>query len=122
MSADVIVKSRVRIARNIKDYPFPPVLNDACRKEIIEKVTSALSEHGYRADESINDAVYAHTLSEENVISREFATEKERHALLKNDDKQVFIMVGEEDHLRIQSFANGLDLQNREKTQSNAKG
>ena len=38
MINDVILRSRVRIARNIKDYPFPPVLNDACRKEIIEKV------------------------------------------------------------------------------------
>ena len=111
MPVDVIVKSRVRIARNIKDYPFPPVLNDTCRKEIIEKVSSALNEHGYSEDEIINNSAYAHMLSEENLISREFATEKERHALLKNEDKQVYIMIGEEDHLRIQSFANGLDLQ-----------
>ena len=111
MSTDVIVKSRVRIARNIKDYPFPPVLNDICRKEIVEKVSSALADHGYHADENIKDAIYAHTLSEENIISREFATEKDRHELLKNDEKQVYIMIGEEDHLRIQSFANGLDLQ-----------
>ncbi|MBQ8837053.1 MAG: ATP--guanido phosphotransferase [Clostridia bacterium] len=110
MTNDVILRSRVRIARNIKDYPFPPVLNDACRKEIIEKVTTASAGHGYINDDKIADAVYAHTLSEENLISREFAAEKERHALLKNEDCETYIMVCEEDHLRIQSFSDGLDL------------
>lgn len=111
MSNDVIMRSRVRIARNIKDYPFPPVLNDTCRKEIIEKVASAAAAHGYVNDEKINDAIYAHALSEENLISREFAAEKERHALLRNDECETFVMVCEEDHLRIQSFADGLDLE-----------
>ncbi|MBQ6893352.1 MAG: ATP--guanido phosphotransferase [Clostridia bacterium] len=110
MSNDVILRSRVRIARNIKDYPFPPVLDDACRKEIIEKVISAASDNGYSQDNGISDAIYAHALSEENLISREFAAEKERHALLKNESSETYIMVCEEDHLRIQSFADGLDL------------
>lgn len=111
MSNDVIMRSRVRIARNIKDYPFPPMLNDTCRKEIIEKVASVATEHGYTNDEAISSEVYAHTLFEENLISREFAVEKERHALLKNEASETYIMVCEEDHLRIQSFADGLDLE-----------
>ncbi len=110
MANDVILRSRVRIARNIKDYPFPPALNDTCRTEIIEKVTSAAKANGYIADENINNQLYALALSEENLISREFATEKERHALLKNESKNTYIMVCEEDHIRLQSFADGLDL------------
>ena len=106
MKKDVILRSRVRLARNIKDYPFPPVLNDVCRKEIITKVANAIQEHGFSEDSSINDDAYAHMLSEENLISREFAAEKETHALNNN----VFIMVCEEDHLRIQSFADGSNL------------
>ena len=54
MKNDVILKSRVRIARNIKDYPFPPTLNEACRKEIIEKSCSASTELGYEIIKEIN--------------------------------------------------------------------
>ncbi len=109
MSNDIILRSRVRLARNIKDYPFPPVLDSACRKEIIEKVKNAASEKDFISDEHIYNKTYAIMLYEENLISREFATEKEEHALLVNSD--TYIMVCEEDHLRIQSFASGLDLE-----------
>ena len=44
LSPSVILSSRVRLARNIVDYPFAPVLNDACRKEIIQKVANTLRE------------------------------------------------------------------------------
>ena len=108
MSLDVILRSRVRLARNIKDYPFPPVLNEVCRKEIIEKVTETATKNGFKTDDRISSRTDAFTLFEENLISREFASEKELHALLVKDD--TYIMVCEEDHLRIQSFANGLNL------------
>ncbi len=110
MKNDVILRSRVRIARNIKDYPFPPALNDTCRKEIIEKVSSAAIQNGFTEEPCVSNSVKAHTLYEKNLISREFATDKERHALLANEAKETYIMVCEEDHLRIQSFADGLDL------------
>ena len=109
MTNDVILRSRVRLARNIKDYPFPPALNDTCRKEIIEKVINSITD--FKNDTKISDSIYAHTLFEENLVSREFATDKERHALLKNTDEETFIMVCEEDHLRIQAFTSGLNLQ-----------
>ena len=111
MKNDVILRSRVRIARNIKDYPFPPVLNDACRKEIIEKVSLASLDAGFKNNENIVNPIYAHTLFEKNLISREFAAEKEKHALFENLDKSTYIMVCEEDHLRIQSFGDGLNLE-----------
>ncbi|MBE6679440.1 MAG: ATP--guanido phosphotransferase [Ruminococcaceae bacterium] len=111
MINDVILRSRVRIARNIKDYPFPPVLNDACRKEIIEKASACALTHGFNIVEDISNSAYALSLYEKNLISREFATDKELHALLANKTNETYIMVCEEDHLRIQSFANGLDLE-----------
>lgn len=107
MSKDVILKSRVRLARNIKDYPFPPALNEACRKEIIEKVSGVANANGF-INHNIDDSTEAVKLSEENLISREFAMEKELHALLIKNN--TYIMVCEEDHLRIQSFTDGLDL------------
>ncbi len=110
MKNDVILRSRVRIARNIKDYPFPPVLNDACRKEIIEKVSIATADSDFAEDKNIENTLHAQVLYEENLISREFAFDKERHTLFTSNAKQTYIMVCEEDHLRIQSFADGLNL------------
>ncbi|MBQ9133352.1 MAG: ATP--guanido phosphotransferase [Clostridia bacterium] len=107
---DVILRSRVRLARNIVDYPFAPVLNTACRKEIIEKAENALRTNGYTRQNDTDNTVAVHALSEENLVSREFADDKELHALLCNADANTYIMVCEEDHLRIQSFADGADL------------
>ena len=108
VSPSVIIKSRVRLARNLVDYPFAPVLNDACRKEIIEKVESALD--GYKKIDGENNKLLLSMLFEENKVSREFAAEEERHALFFDETEGVYIMVCEEDHLRLQAFADGLAL------------
>ena len=107
---DVILRSRVRLARNIVDYPFSPVLNEACRKEIIEKCRAALLPNGYTEIPITEDPLAMHALAEENLVSREFAAEKELHALFTLSKSNVYIMVCEEDHLRIQGFADGADL------------
>lgn len=109
-SSDVILRSRVRLARNIVDYPFPPVLDNACRQEIIEKAAAILSLNDFTANPEIDDPVRAHVLAEDHLISREFANEKETHALFLSSDRDISVMVCEEDHLRIQAFANGLAL------------
>ena len=43
---DVILSSRVRFARNIKDYPFSPLLDETGASEIISKVRDALVGQG----------------------------------------------------------------------------
>ncbi len=108
ISPSVIIKSRVRLARNLIDYPFAPVLEDACRKEIIEKVEQGLD--GYKKIDAKDNYLLLAMLSEENKVSREFAAEEERHALFFNEVQNVYVMVCEEDHLRLQAFADGLAL------------
>ena len=86
-SPDVILRSRVRLARNIVDYPFPPVLDNACRQEIVAKVSSALATSNFNANTDIADPIRAHILAEDHLISREFAAEKEAHALFLSHDR-----------------------------------
>ena len=105
---DVILRSRIRLARNIIDYPFAPVLDDACRREIIEKAENVLLPEGFSKISCENNLIFLSKLSEKNLISREFAKDKDRRALLSKDS--VYIMVCEEDHLRIQAFEDGLNL------------
>lgn len=106
----VVLRSRVRLARNIVDYPFSPVLDEACRKEIIGKVGIALEGLGFAKTDCENNRLLVSKLSEEHKVSREFATEKELHALYSNVNDGIYIMVCEEDHLRLQAFSSGLDL------------
>lgn len=109
-SPAVILKSRVRLARNIIDYPFPPVLNEVCRKEIIEKAATVLLAQSYTQIDELFTVEKALALSEDHLISREFANEKEPHALFLSPDRNISVMVCEEDHLRIQAFSDGLAL------------
>lgn len=104
---DVFVSSRVRLARNLSDYPFEPYLVPAAAEEIIEKVRDALTGEGYtEASLENNRAV----LFEDHAISREFAKKKTPCALLENREESVNLMVCEEDHVRIQSIMPGLQL------------
>ncbi len=101
---DVYVSTRVRFARNIKDYPFEPILDKASAEEIIDKVKAVLGEKDYRsADE------HRAVMAEKRLISREMREKKTPYAIMENDD--VCIMVCEEDHLRIQSIKPGLDFE-----------
>lgn len=99
---DVFLSTRVRFARNLKDYPFEPILEPALAEEIIENVSGVLSD--YTADETDRNV-----LSEKRLISREMAEKKTPSKVLAKGD--VCIMVCEEDHLRIQGIKPGFDLE-----------
>lgn len=110
--ADVVVSSRVRLARNLADYPFGKRLNEPSAKEIIEKVRSVfdgISDYKF-TDYSTLDPVIKLSEAERHKISREFASSKGQGALIESEDKQVYIMVLEEDHIRIQSIKAGFSL------------
>ncbi len=106
---DVVLSSRIRLARNIKDYPFSPMLDETGAREIIEKVSLALD--GYTAtDMSKKTPTERRSLVEKRLISPEFESSGTPHVLLTNDDMTHAVMVCEEDHLRIQSILSGLAL------------
>ena len=108
---DVFVSTRVRLARNLVDYPFEPRLSEAGAKEIIEKVRLALGEdRGYTfKDFSTVEDNEKLCLVEKHLVSPEFAKKSTPCALIENEDKQVYVMVCEEDHLRIQCIRPGFD-------------
>ncbi len=106
------VSSRVRIARNLTGYAFPAKLDDEKTAELIGKVRGVFEgKDGWECVDmtSLKPAEKA-ALFEQHIISREFAERKGPAALIKNEEKSVYIMVPEEDHLRIQCVLPGLDL------------
>ena len=112
---DVILSTRVRLARNLEEFPFPCRLDSQGREKICHIVRDALSDvSGIKLhyiemkDLSHKQAV---ALAERHIISPEFASPQSGRALLLSDDESVSIMLCEEDHIRIQVIKGGLDLE-----------
>ena len=121
LDSDIVISSRIRLARNIKGIPF----TTKCKPEDLEKVINIMNNEvnslGYglklfRMDKI--DNVTKLSLIEKHLISPEFVAKTENSitqnlkAILLNDDENICIMVNKEDHLRIQVFSAGLDLEN----------
>ena len=106
----IVLATRVRLARNLADYPFSGRLTSAGASEIIEKVRSALPEYGSVSFSSLSQAE-AHSYVERHYVSPAFTDRRLPRTLLTGEGERVQIMVCEEDHLRIQSFVPGFDPQ-----------
>ena len=116
--SDVVISTRIRLARNLNGVPFPHLMNQAQRKEVNEKVRDALvggnsalrDRFRYIEAEKLS-AVELASLAGRHLISPEFANAPQGRALLLMDDESVCIMINEEDHVRIQVMGSGLELE-----------
>lgn len=118
MSSNVVISTRIRLARNLSNYPFPCRLSEQGREKIVEKVRTAIKENGTSAASDfafINmkelSPIQSVSLVERRLVSPEFISETEGRALFLNKDNSVSIMVNEEDHIRLQVITNGLSLE-----------
>lgn len=114
---DVIVSTRIRLARNLRDYPFPCKLQkddmlkvDEIVKDAVLNGNSAIAGEFDYVDMGSLSQTEAVSLVERHLISPEFASEREGRGLLLMKDESVSMMINEEDHLRIQVMQQGLAL------------
>ena len=117
MSDNSVISTRVRLARNLKDFPFPCKLSPEGMEKVIEKVRSAVknSNSSIASDFKfikMSDLTEAQCVSlvERRIVSPEFISNTEGRALLVNSDESLSIMINEEDHIRIQAITKGLAL------------
>ena len=110
-TSDVVLSSRVRLARNLEGYPFGTRLSDEGAKDILQKVSDLLEKDGFQ---NLNFASISPTeagaLYEKHYVSREFLSKKTPHALMLNEPCGLAVMLCEEDHIRIQCLLGGLAL------------
>ncbi len=114
-NSDVVISTRIRLARNLKNIKFN--LNN--KEEILELenlVKNNLCNLGYGLKffrlRNMDD-ITKMSLVEKNILSPDFVLKRnETGSILINDDENICIMIGEEDHLRLQVFSAGLDLEN----------
>ncbi len=113
--SDIVISSRVRLARNISDIPFPHLLPEQEAKTIVKNVYETL-----KADANLGQNIELYNmaelpeehkilLSEMHLISPDLASSK-NGAVIVNQDETISIMINEEDHLRIQVMLPGLQL------------
>ncbi len=114
---DIVVSTRVRLARNVADYPFVSRMSLEQKQELIQKVKQTLESANFSSDNPIHyidmaalTQAQAVSLAERHVISPDFTTQREGKGLFLSEDESISIMVNEEDHLRIQVLCAGLQL------------
>ncbi len=111
---DVVISTRIRLARNLCQTPFPSALTVEQKEEVAQQVWQALppdEANPFRRVEMTGlSETEALSLVERHVISPDFARRNGGELLLITKDESTGIMVNEEDHLRIQVLRAGLDL------------
>lgn len=110
---DIAICTRARLARNLQGYPFAPRLQDGEAREIYDYVTARLTtavqpEKLAIVDLDTMDELERTVLVERHLISRELAASKRPRGVAFDTAESVAIMINEEDHLRVQVFAPGL--------------
>ena len=107
-SGDIVLSSRIRLARNLDKIPFGAKMNEEGLRLVENKCRKALPDFKFISLDNMS-APEKQSLKECHLISPEMA-EKQRGSILINDICTLSILIGEEDHIRIQSMCSGFDL------------
>jgi len=111
---DVVISSRVRLARNIADYNFSLKLDDKDAKKLIKETSDKidnikeLEKYAYYNFDSLDD--YQKMAMKERHVISEYLLGQELAAGYVSSQENVSIMLNEEDHIRIQTYSTGMDL------------
>nr|WP_232423593.1 MULTISPECIES: protein arginine kinase [Bacillus] len=113
--SDIVLSSRVRLARNLQDFTFSTLLQNEEANELIElieeKFTTLKEEKKLELIKmSAIQPLEKRMLVEKHLISPHLAQESPLGACFLSDDEKVSIMINEEDHIRIQCLLSGLQL------------
>lgn len=113
--SEVVLSTRIRLARNLRDWPFPERLDSQTKKKICLLAKDALITEDDKELQYIDmnelTSYQAVSLAEKHLISPEFASDSVGRALILSEDEDVSIMLCEEDHIRIQVIYPGLCLE-----------
>lgn len=119
--SDVVISSRVRLARNLHDVPFPHLLQEVQARQVQEGVFAAVKGVNDKAAKGSFSELHCIDLEKVSPLDRQVLVEKHlmspQHAqagfgkgIITRFDERVSIMVNEEDHLRLQCLYSGLEL------------
>lgn len=114
--SDVILSSRIRLARNFRNYKFPTLFSNEEAREIINQLKDIHSDlfHSYGVMEFLEveelKTLQKRVLVEKHLISPRLAENASHGAVILSENEDISIMVNEEDHIRIQCLFSGLQI------------
>jgi protein arginine kinase len=111
--ADVVVASRVRLARNLAGTPFPHAMAAGPSLQLCKKAEAALADffaEGYILDPKDLSSAETQFLVERSLASRDLVQQERPTRIFFSPDGKYGLLVNEEDHFRAQGFAPGLNL------------
>ena len=114
---DVVISTRVRLARNLAQVPFPNRMTPDQKADVERRVRDALlnsnsaiaADFTFLAMDDLSNE-QAVSLVERHIVSPEFIANSKGRGRLISKDESISIMVNEEDHVRIQILHEGLAL------------
>ena len=113
---DVVISTRIRLARNLRQFPFPASMNETQKQQANERIRTAVEDMATQiggltyTDMTTVSQLHALSMMERHLISPEFASDPVGRGLLMTADESISIMLQEEDHLRLQVLCPGLQL------------
>ncbi len=112
---DIVISTRVRLARNLRDMVFPLRMSPEQAEEMIDRLSRPLLAHkpdGFTLTRLTGDnRLEAQAMVEQHLISPELAAGHRPRGVVLSEDNRLSVMLGEEDHVRIQALGTGLCLE-----------
>ena len=114
--ADIVMSTRIRLARNLRGHLFPIASNPEDAKKVDESVTNALLNSGEKGYEYMRMSEVSlldrQILMEKHLVSPQLIDPKRNGAVILSEDETISLMINEEDHIRIQCIYPGFQLEN----------
>lgn len=116
-ASNLVLSSRIRLARNIDKIPFPSRIDKEKGKELIKDVENVFYISPEIKEDYITnylwnlDEVTDNSFLEKHLISPRLISNYKKSAFILNKDQTVSIMLNEEDHIRLQCITAGLNLE-----------
>jgi len=114
-NSDIVLSSRIRLARNLDKFPFPHWANKKQSEEVLETIAQAIAKVDYLKQTTIFnlvdvDSVDKQFLVERHLMSLEHVQKTDHKAVVIDNEEIVAIMINEEDHIRMQVMQSGFNL------------
>ena len=113
---DVVLSTRIKLSRNFADIPFIAKATEKDLQNVVERMQKILPKLGYglklqRLKDM--DLITKQSLLEKNLVNQEFISDNtDVEAICINDEENICIMLNELDHIEIQVFNSGLEIDN----------
>ncbi|OZI10607.1 protein arginine kinase [Bacillaceae bacterium SAS-127] len=110
--SDIVLSSRIRLARNLAQYKFPVFLTAEEAAEMTEEIAKAVQSYSPAELLTMKDlsTLQKRVLVEKHLISPLLADASPYGAVLLSEVEDISVMINEEDHIRIQCLSPGLQL------------